>query len=226
MVLTARVALEFLKNRSKLFYSISTKPLNSNVLQKSNLSYFNFSRKSGTNYYRIKDNVSDQYELIYRNGMHRYFLFAQIISSVSVIGVSVMYMWESEVKAPKFENWKMVPKTFESDTYLILSAFILLNTVLQLALFKCPIRIYNNPNNDKYIMIFYKYIPFRTSRLSCKVRDITKLEETGILPWKNSSYQIQDSRTIIMLDNFFRKPADLNIMLGYQKHTVDNDKDY
>lgn len=220
-MLNVRQAFNLLKNKAKIlcFARANLKSYNGICFQSRNASFFRLPPNSNTSFYKAKDNIPEHYELIYRNTMHRYFLMAQIVSAVSVVAISIAYIWQSEIQKPNLDHWKNKPKTFETDMYMMTIGLILINVALQVILHRCPIRIYNNAPTNKYIMVFYDYLPFMKSRLSCQVSDIKKLKETGILPWSDSRYEILSARKVIMLENFFRRPADLNIMLGYQKHS-------
>lgn len=188
------------------------------------ISFKSMLKKPDAKKLKMQDNIPEHYQLIYRNTMYRYLYFAQILTTTTVVIVVLTLFMDGEIGTQiNFENWKMKPKSFDSDALVFLSAFLVINTLLQVMINKMPIRIYNYPKRNHYIMVFYGNLPFTKARLSCKVNEIMKLEETGILPWKDSRYEIAEKRSIILMENFFRRPADLNIMLGYQPQDADDE---
>lgn len=188
--------------------------------------FFQFFKKPSVNTLKEMDGIPPEYILIYRNAMDKYVLSAQIVSTLSAIIVCAVVLfhsqWEFELNTQK---WRLdsQPTPGESEGFIYASVFVTLCVLLHLVVAKMPIRIYNYPRRQKYVFIFYGTLPTTKKRLVCKINEIIKLEENGLLPWKDSRYEIVQKQKIIMLEHFFRKPSDLNIMLGYEKQAEDYD---
>ncbi|KAF2883046.1 hypothetical protein ILUMI_23123 [Ignelater luminosus] len=188
--------------------------------------FFQFFKRPNINTLKQIDGIPPEYILIYRNAMDRYLLSAQIVSTVSAIIVCAVVFfysqWEFELNTQK---WRMddQPNPMENEGFIYATCFVTLCVLLHLIVTKMPIRIYNYPRRQKYVFIFYGILPTTKKRVVCKVNEVIKLEENGLLPWKDSRYEIVQKQNIIMLEHFFRKPSDLNIMLGYEKQAEDYD---
>lgn len=190
----------------------------SNYNQNKLISFFRAFKKPDAIKFKIKDNIPEQYDLIYRNGMDNYLLVAHIFTTTTAALVCISTLIESGSETMKFEKWATKPKTTDSDMIIMVSAFIFFWVALQAIVAKMPIRIYNYPKLNKYILIFHGNIPLLKSTIHCNVSDFSKVRPRGILPWKDFTYEIENNRNVILIENYFRRPADLNIILGYQKY--------
>lgn len=212
-----RVILSRLK-----FSTVSkNKPLFSNIKiiynQQNSRNLFRF-KKATAEHLKIKDNVPDQYNLIYRNTMDKYLVTAQIISTSCALFLVLILLYIDSPKEKFRPKKKDQPKHIENETQIFTAFLICFCVTLQAVISKLPIRIYNLPQQDKYLFVFYRSLPLATRNLTCVREEVIKLEETGILPWKDSRYELKNKQNVILLEPYFRRPADLNILLGYQKN--------
>ncbi|KAJ8929423.1 hypothetical protein NQ314_017872 [Rhamnusium bicolor] len=182
-------------------------------------SFFGWFKRPSKNQLKIADNVPDEYILIYRNTMDRYIFFAQLITTLSafIIIVSSIIKHDLTNMELDFSSWTYPPRQTENEIYVYVAAFTCLVVILQVLVSRLPIRIYNLPQQKKYIFVIYGNYPFTQKKLTTKVGEIASLPETGISPWKNDRYIIKNQQTLILLDKYFRRPADLYIMLGVQR---------
>lgn len=198
--------------------------LNPNLIEHQNVrhkSLFGLFRQRSSEHFKRKDNIPDGYQLIYRNTMQNYLLSAQLISTIlaGFAGGALILREESD----KFElgpaAFREQPGTVQNEMYIYMTFFVGFCVVMQYFVQRVPLRIYNYPRQNDYILIFYGALPGTTKRLTCKANEVIKLNKSSILmPWTESSYQIKDQCRVIMIENFFRTPADLSILLGNQKH--------
>lgn len=173
-------------------------------------------KKPSTKTVKKLDCISDDYNLIYRNTMYRYLLVAQILSSLST-AVIVIFALSNFSGSSRSEFNEVIPFYTDNEILFYVTCFITLTAIVQVMIAKLPLRIYNCPQNQKYKFVFYGVLPFKTKQTVCKVNEVIKLEESGFMPWRDSKYELLNKREIILFEHCFRKPVDLNIMLGYQK---------
>lgn len=181
-------------------------------------SFIRFFAKESVQSLKERDNVPDVFELIYRNKMSGYLRAAQIFSSICGSAVCLKLVlsnsWQITLDT---DDWAQKPGSNKNDMYVYLWLFITFCVSMQFFVARMPLRIYNYPKQDEYLMIFYGPFPTMTRRLSCKAKEITK-QDAGILPWTESTYEVKNKTRVILIEHYFRRPADWNIMLGYQKN--------
>lgn len=59
-----------------------------------------------------------------------------------------------------------------------------------------------------YTAIFEGHFPFTKLRINFKKGDVRELPPTGIMPWKEHRYMINDRSTILYFE-YFKTPAEL-----------------
>lgn len=189
-------------------------------------SIFRIFAKESVEKIKEKDNVPDVFQLIYRNRMSNYLLAAQIFSTVFAGSVCFGLIISHEVHDIdlKDKEWVTKPESLNQEIFIYLTVFITLCVLMQLMIRRMPLRIYNYPKQDEYIMIFYGALPTATKRITCRVNELSKLTEGEFLPWRKNTYEIKNKAKIILIDHYFRTPADCNIMLGYQKKPQDDEE--
>ncbi|XP_057672183.1 uncharacterized protein LOC130903851 [Diorhabda carinulata] len=181
--------------------------------------FFKILRKPTKEDLKMLDDIPDHFKLIHRNTMERYILYTQIGTCLSIVIVVIFCMFsiKSSTKELKFlGQQKHVPRSTQNELEIYLAIFVALVVILQLIILKMPLRIYYCCKQKKYILIFPTNLPFTYSRMTCEVGDLEKLPLQGILPWKDARFRIKD-RNIILIDDHFRRPADLSVMMGIQK---------
>lgn len=189
-------------------------------------SFFRLFAKDTISKIKEKDNVPEAFQLIYRNTMSNYLLAAQIVSTVGAGFVCLGLITSSEKQSVELRKgeWHQKANEISHEMYIFLTAFLGVCVLMQLLISRMPLRVYNHPKQDEYIMILYAALPTTTKRITCRVAELTRQEPSAIIPWNESTYEVKNKGKVILLENFFRTPADLNIMLGYQKQPKDDDE--
>lgn len=182
--------------------------------------YLRFLRKPSQHDLKVSDDIPEAFELIYRNTMSKYILGAQIISALTggVVFVGFLFKSEQVSKLQTPSKWSHSARATENEEFYYVSFFIMFIVLIQAVIMRLPMRIYKVPNTPKYIVINYG----PTGKQRCKfVRgEMRRMEEKGILPWKENRYLVEtnrDRKNFILIETFFRRPADLHIMLGEQR---------
>ncbi|CAH1986380.1 unnamed protein product [Acanthoscelides obtectus] len=187
-------------------------------------SLFSLFRRPKKEELKIKDNVPDEYMLIYRNRMDRYLMYTQLITSASAAFIVIYTTIKVDYLTRGDTSQLPVVST---EAYFYMAAFVTAIVILQIMMYRTPLRIYYLPQQKKYTMIFYGSYPFSYRRVFCKGGEVVKLPVTGVSPWKECMYEIKNKQKIILLDDYFRRPGDLFVLMGEQEdpdadHNDDN----
>nr|CAH7752092.1 unnamed protein product [Callosobruchus chinensis] len=205
--------------QSVWLFSNITKPSNSSFLCRPTIDFttrrslFRFVKRPKKEELKIKDNIPDQYKLIYRNPMHRYIWFAQVITSATAVIVGLVTIIKTDFV--RYEDAFQTPE-ISGEAIVYMASFIAVLVVLQLMIHRIPIRIYYLPQQKNYIMIFFGSHPFTSRRVICKAGDVVQLPIATLVPWKESSFEIKNKQKVILFDEYFRRPGDLHVLLGIQ----------
>lgn len=70
-----------------------------------------------------------------------------------------------------------------------------------------------DPSFFSYTAIFESQIPFQKEKVEFIKGAVKELPQTGILPWRDCKFQINDKRKVIMLYESFRTPSFLFDMM-------------
>lgn len=199
--------------------------INLGILQKRN--YHGFWRKPSIHELKEKDGVPGDYKLIYRNKMDNYLWYIQMITTTTAT-LMVLKMMSSEGL-----NFKALPelindKTFEqSDSFTLMTFFIVAVVLLQSLVYKMPIRIYNCPQLKKYQLVFYGNMPFTQKTFSCKAGEVIEYSQRSLSPWRDQRYLLNsdEKRIVYLFEQYFHRSADLHIMMGLQDDPDFEDKE-
>ncbi|XP_050517188.1 uncharacterized protein LOC126891890 [Diabrotica virgifera virgifera] len=186
-------------------------------------SFFNLFRKPTRDKLYVLDNVPDHFEIIHRNRMERYILVTRLGTWItsSIVFVFIILKYGSPKNHMEFIGSRTdVQRSSQNEFEIYLAMFTGLIVTLHLLIMKMPLRIYYSSPLKKYTMIVPSHLPFDNKRLSFTIGQLQKLPMTGILPWRDARYRIKyenDEKSLILMEDHFRKPADLWIMLGVQR---------
>ncbi|XP_017774712.1 PREDICTED: uncharacterized protein LOC108561341 [Nicrophorus vespilloides] len=178
-------------------------------------SYFKLFQKPSEEKYRAIDGMPQSYTLIYRNMLEKYLRIGQFASTFSLLSIGALVIYKQKDLADAKINmsfWEESPKAIKNEMSLYVVALMVIAVGLQLASAKMPLRIYRC--KEKYIFVSYTNIPLNITKYSEVSSNISKLPADGIVPWKNSLYEVGNKSRIILVENYFRTPAELNEMLG------------
>lgn len=192
-------------------------------------SIYNLWRKPSIEELKLKDNIPSNWNFIYKNKLDNYFLSAQILTTATASLLALALIFSETRDVGNLGNTIQHVKHYESDYLVFFTGFVLFVVLLQVLLSKSPIRIYNNPQKKEYKMIFYGNVPFTTNSCDCKVGQIIEYPDESSLPWNNSAYLLKtdanNQRKLYLLEMYFKRPADLFIMMGIQSDPDVKDKD-
>ncbi|XP_068082270.1 uncharacterized protein [Anabrus simplex] len=163
---------------------------------------------------KVKDGIPTDYELIYRAPMNSYVIAAQgfssVLSSLFIALGAFEYIHGESGDRHVIINDVSIIQTNEQILMLI-AVFVIANVSLQIFALKYPIRIYKNKMNS-FIAVYVGYIPFKTRQVEFKAGNVIRLPPSGVMPWGMCWFKIKDKNSIL-LEHYFRKPADLHSML-------------
>ncbi|PNF30465.1 hypothetical protein B7P43_G12153 [Cryptotermes secundus] len=183
-----------------------------------------FSQKTEERY-KSMDKVPLEYELIYRAPMISYMKIAQVTSSFSVLALCV-------VGAYKYitDPINIFPLTFKLNEYNelgdielgdnlfpVVSVFIIFNVGISAVTLRYPLRIYHHEEANSYICVKNRFLPLTTKKITFHAGDVQRHVPrlSFLLPWRNALFKVQ-KRTMFIMENNFRTPADFNTMLKIQ----------
>lgn len=178
-------------------------------------------RKPNIDKLKLSDNIPKQYELVYRCTMSSYLYAAQISATIGALFVIIVAIlnYDSGNKYDINLSGIDLHNIMHSEYQLTLfsAGFVLINIAVMILVSKFPVRIYFNAETKKYLGVVHGKIPKTKNILEFNAGDVKHTPKNGILPWNEYYYKLKNGQTIIMLDHYFRKPDDMNIMLGYTK---------
>lgn len=148
-----------------------------------------------------------------------------VVCSCGVLALIVLN--RTELKYSESEETE-VPAAFTDNSEIIyMTALIAFTIALQRLILKVPIRIYKSPQSARYVFVTRGLLPYSRKYFTCGANELRKVEGTAtVIPWKEISYVVvsgDERRTVVLMDYYFKRPADLNILLGYQKEDGDGD---
>ncbi|EAT34236.1 AAEL013495-PA [Aedes aegypti] len=164
--------------------------------------------------YRKKDNVPEEYRIIYRAPMEYYLSacnLATTFSFAAVAGITAYgYLHDYHTMSVPFEIDYGSLTVNENDLIIFLGFFFLANVMIRVMVNRYVLRIYRN--EDDYIAIFEGRFPFTRRELRFKRGNVVPVPEGGIVPWQDARFKIND-KNVLLLESHFRTPSELNNML-------------
>ncbi|XP_058064633.1 uncharacterized protein LOC131214271 isoform X1 [Anopheles bellator] len=100
--------------------------------------------------------------------------------------------------------------TNETDLLYFLGFFSFINILIRVAINRYPLRIYRK--EKQYLAMFEGKIPLTYKKLKFYQGDVVPVPPGGMLPWQESRYKIKDKH-VLLLDEYFRSPSELNTMM-------------
>ena len=165
---------------------------------------------------KIFDDVPDHYELVYNILMRKFLLPAQyVLPFMTAFCVSLLFV--TPPAQPSMEPF------IEHEYYLMyVFATVAFTAGLHYIIQQFPVRIYRDPQRGSYVFVLYGFLPHTYKTLRCKAGEVKKLDESSYALMHRYIYTIRDSKRILLLENHFKRPIDMDIMLG---ETEENDED-
>jgi hypothetical protein len=180
-----------------------------------------FSQKTEGKYKSI-DKVPSEYELIYRAPMISYIKVAQITSSFSILSLCAVGAYKyitnpiiafpSTFKLNEFN--KLGDIELDNNLFLLVSGFIIFNIGIGAVTLRYPLRIYHHEEASSYICVMSRFLPITTKNITFHAGDVRRHISymSSLLPWRNALFKV-GNRTMFIMENNFRTPADFNTML-------------
>lgn len=215
---TIKKSLGF-KNYNTLTKYVTSKPLNNTVIIKR---FMAFRQKVTPEIFRIKDSIPKDYQLVYRCTMSSYLYTAQYISVLGLAGAIVIFTttysskMEYQFDKKTVDYFELTNEEYQSVIFMV--SFVFLTLAACVLINKFPIRIYFNDATNTYLGFTYGKLPNTKTILNFKAGELVEQPNRfKFLPWDQHKFKTKDGKVIILLEQYFRRPQDLNIMLGHVK---------
>lgn len=218
---------------SYVFQHSSTKrcSLKSNICSNQQLkrNLFTWFTRQNPSTLKKQDKIPEEYKLVYKTTFDKYLIGCQWLTTtlVAILGFNILND-KSFVDIPLYDKFESKPRTAKNEIYVYMASFIGFIVILHLMMARIPARIYNHAATRRYIFVFYGNLPLSKKHLTCTINEVIKVDEYGIVPWRDCRYKIikkgHSENDVLLFDYYFRKPSDLNIMLGYEKDHIDEGK--
>lgn len=215
----------------KIDYKVTTKIRNGLLIPKRNF-FWIFKRRT-VREIRLVDKPPKNYELIYRCGFDHYILTFQYFGFFAAVTSFVLVFYQScrfhqlPPKKKEFLGESLVGEAFavgrpitdaENEQMAILAAFVFVFCYVNFIIGRMPIRIYCYPQREKYLFYYYGVIPNQLKKVSLKAGEIKRSITKPMNPWNHDLYEnTKTGQRLLLLENYFKCPADLYILLGLQK---------
>lgn len=207
----------------KFHYHILAKP---KLTSKSNHRHFSiWFKKPSEAELKLSDKIAPEYKLVYNTTIDKYLVAGQIVTIVcgGILGLLVIYSGDPNFTV--LDKKLQEPQSENTELLIYLTALFLCIFAVQRLTVKVPIRIYKSAKTKQYVFVSRGFTPFSKKYFTCGANQLRKVEDTSlIVPWKDCTYELvqgNDVRTLILMDYYFKRPAELNILLGYQKEDED-----
>lgn len=202
------------------YYNIFTKSKLTSKCDKR--SFYNWFRKPSEAEYRYKDRISPEYKLIYNTTFDKYLVLGQIVTAVigGIAFIVAILTGETFTTVATPNEPQNGPK-FDSEFIVFVASLIVCIVIVQRMISIVPVRIYKSPITKEYVFVKRGVLPFSRKYFTCEANQLQKVEDASpIVPWNESTYKLvqgHEQKKLVLLEYCFKRPADLNILLGYQK---------
>jgi hypothetical protein len=191
-------------------------------LTRRKLSRLPFSEKTEARYKSL-DKIPSEYELIYRAPMISYVNMAHLTSSFSILALCVVgtckYITDPEnifsltFKFSEFNKHGDIE--LGDNLFLVVGVFMIFNVGIGALTLRYPLRIYHHEEANSYICVMHGFLPLTTKNITFHAGDVRRHipRMSFLLPWNNALFKV-GKRTMFIMENNFRTPADFNTMLN------------
>lgn len=162
------------------------------------------------------DKIDPEYKLVYNTTLDKYLVLGQIVTTTigSALALTLAF-------CENITSVDSVPTEPNMELVLFASSLCFCILVVHRIIARVPIRIYKSQITKEYVFICRGALPFSKNYFTCVANELRKVEEVSpFLPWKESTYKLvknNEERKLVLMDYYFKRPVDLNILLGYQK---------
>lgn len=179
--------------------------------------------------WRKRDNIPEEYSLIYKTPMAMYFAVGSFVTTGLVMMITVYLLTtDFEVESlfkPLTEDGKLLIAKSKTEVYLFCGLFIFITLTLRFLTKRFVLRMYSHKKD--HIAIFQGPLPGLKTRHSFKSGTVSHIP-----PWsrfiklhEETSFML-DTKKAYILEDYFRRPRDLRQMLvGYVPDEFDELED-
>ncbi|XP_041973917.1 uncharacterized protein LOC121729460 [Aricia agestis] len=177
--------------------------------------------------YRQRDGMSRRWNLIYKAPMEGTLKYTSSYLTFSTVSVALGSLYYA---AFMFDPLTMNDPVVVGDNVVIVSditeagiylgAFFLFHTAIKVLLSKYVVRMYKD--GDNYVAIFNGHWHNQIKKHKFHLNEFEKLNPTYVVTWGDARYGLGKKHGIL-LDNYFKTPEYLNILL-YKRKTDPEDE--
>lgn len=178
-------------------------------------------------YYKVKDRVPNDFDLIYRvrdtfgfNLCHLLITFTSFAAPLALLIIADNH----DYKLPIHLMEGMSVNSINELCAFVGFAYGILGLTL-IVVKRFPLRIYRKRNGGSYVACFSNLVfPWKISLMKFKRGDVRRLLESERYPFQLSNYAINGSKVIFIEDHFY-KPFDLEYMVASSTPSEQNKKE-
>lgn len=188
--------------------------------------YFWIFKKRTNRELRLVDNPPESCELVYRCTMDNMFYSFQHLgfytAALLCLGVLIESSKIENIPLEERDEVELTPSghvaiSAENQTHIMLGAFFFAYCVILWFMTRVPVRIYYHPGTGKYWMYLYKAFPSKVKIIKVGPGDLKESPGAMFNLWKYDMYEFEKSgENFLLLEEYFKYPADLYVMLGQQ----------
>ncbi|KAH8413603.1 hypothetical protein KR222_001619, partial [Zaprionus bogoriensis] len=168
------------------------------------------------------DNLSQNYQLIYRAPLGDYLAWTKNISTATVTLLSLIagYQLASASSftgiAKQIQIASLVSN--ETDLYYFTVGFVLINLAIRVFIARYPLRIYKtNTTNCRYVAVFSSQLPTGTVKHSFERGQISEYRN-WLNPWSNIMFKLNQRSSMLLID-YFKTPHEFHMLFEAEKET-------
>lgn len=166
------------------------------------------------------DNVPKNYQLVYREtsytGAGVMYHSLNFFTCLSVATAGYMWYNNESLFDPNAENQMITRPWHGVVVVMTLAGFYLLAFVTRR---RYPVRVYYSEKDKMYKAIFVGKVPYTVEQYEFPKQSLTFVAKDSILFWKNSLFNHDGRRKILLFEEKFKTPSDFHQML--KPHELD-----
>lgn len=172
--------------------------------------------------FRLFDNIPDNFELVYNTSSLSFYItygYPIIASTVAAAFGFLVSSISGDVTVITSDYFST--PTTQLELFAVFPLVGLMYFLTRIVTHRCPLRIYYNEEDGKFVAIFATLLPWKVRKLEFFSGDVRRIyeeeekEETNTLNLFRGEY-ILGKKRLAIFSHFFRYPYHYNIMLGYE----------
>lgn len=172
---------------------------------------------------KLRDKISDDYDLIYRTNFDNYVYSARLFGILTTAIVTPIifyvdyYSPSGITKVPIKPDVEGFLQSGEMDMFIYTASLLIFNLMLIITSGRFPLRIYRHTQKSNYIALLPTYVPFKTKQMQFIGGDLKPVPLTGItiLPWASARHMLGDQKTYIF-EHCFRTANEYQTIIESQ----------